>query len=122
MKINMFKKIIYIYVIFITNIYITNADVPTWLIPNNTGLPWNNTVARDIVGKVWWNFISEMIQYVAVIAVISLMFSGIMYLTSGWVEEKVKKAKTWVIYSLVWVLLSISAWTIIKILNELTII
>jgi len=110
-----------IILLFITNIFTANAAVPSWLIPNNTGLPWDNKIASDIVGKVWWTFISEMIQYVAVIAVISLMVSGIMYLTSGWQEEKVNKAKSWVIYSLVWVLLSISAWTIIKILNELTI-
>ena len=69
-----------------------------------------------IVHLVWL-----LIQYVAVIAVIALMISGIMYLVSGWEEEKVKKAKTWIIWSLIWVVLSISAWTIINIINNITI-
>lgn len=67
------------------------------------------------------HIIGELIQYVAVLAVIVLMISGIMYLVSGWEEEKVKKAKTWIIWSLVWVLLSISAWTIINLINNITI-
>jgi len=43
-----------------------------------------------------------------------------MYLISGGEEEKVKKAKTWIIWSLVGVFLSISAWGIIGILNEIS--
>jgi len=113
-------KIYIIILLFITNIFTANAaSDPLWL--NWHGLPWDNKAASDIVGKVWWGFISEMIQYIAVIAVITLMISGIMYLLSGWQEEKVKKAKTWVISSLVGVFLSISAWTIIKILNQLSV-
>ena len=67
------------------------------------------------------HLIGEFIQYVAVFAVIVLMISGIMYLVSGGEEEKVKKAKTWIMWSLIWVLLSISAWTIINLINNITI-
>ena len=67
------------------------------------------------------HLIGEFIQYVAVFAVIVLMISGIMYLVSGWEEEKVKKAKTWIMWSLIGVVLSISAWTIINIINNITI-
>ena len=47
------------------------------------------------------------------------MISGIMYMLSWGQEEKIKKAKTWIIWSLVWVLLSISSWYIINIINNL---
>lgn len=67
------------------------------------------------------HLVSQLIQYVAVLAVIVLMISGIMYLVSGWEEEKVKKAKMWIMWSLIWVLLSISAWTIINLINNITI-
>ena len=67
------------------------------------------------------HIIGELIQYVAVLAVIVLMISGIMYLVSGWEEEKVKKAKTWIMWSLIGVLLSVSAWTIINLINNITI-
>ena len=71
----------------------------------------------DKVSNLIWN----MIQYVAVFAVLALILSGIMYLISGWEEEKVKKAKSWIIWSLVWVILSVSAWGIINMLNNITI-
>jgi hypothetical protein len=43
-----------------------------------------------------------------------------MYLLSWGEEDKTKKAKSWIIWSLVWVLTSISAWWIINMLNNLT--
>jgi hypothetical protein len=69
------------------------------------------------VSAVIW----ELIKYVAVVAVLSVMISGVLYLVSGWEEEKVKKAKTWIIWSLVWVFLSVSAWGLINLLNNLII-
>ncbi len=65
-----------------------------------------------------WNLISEWIKYVAVLAVISLIISWIMYLISMWEDEKINKAKKMIIWSLVWVLLSTSAWAIINMLNN----
>jgi len=65
--------------------------------------------------------ITQVMQFVAVFAVFSLMISWVYYLISWWEEEKTNKAKTWIIWSLVWVFLSISAWSIIKILNNLII-
>ncbi|MBW7954565.1 hypothetical protein H3C61_02005 [Candidatus Gracilibacteria bacterium] len=64
------------------------------------------------------NIISEGIKYVAVLAVISLIISGIFYLISMGEDEKVNKAKKMIIWSLVGVLLSTSAWAIINMLNN----
>ena len=66
-------------------------------------------------------FASELIKFVAAVAVISLMVSWILLIVSGWEEEKFKKAKTWFIWSLVWVLVSLSAWFLINFLNNLSI-
>jgi len=83
--------------------------------------PWSASIAKnhwiDKVSNLIWN----LIQYVAVFAVIALILSGVMYLISWWEEEKVKKAKAWITWSLVWVILSVSAWWIINILNNITI-
>lgn len=97
----------------------TFASVPDWIIPTKTWLPWDNIDSSDIVWEVWWNIISTFIQYIAVIAVISLMLSGIMYLLSAWEEEKVKKAKNWIIWSLVWVFLSVFAYSIVWFINNM---
>jgi len=118
----MLKKVFYVILLFITNIYISNAkDYSSDLWLNWHWLPWTSIWTDSVASKLWWNLVSELIKYVAVIAVIAIMCSGIMYLISGWQEEKVKKAKTWIIYSLVWVFLSISALAIIKIINNISI-
>ena len=77
-----------------------------------TSLSWNNFFL------FLWSVISEWIKYVAVLAVLALMVSWFMYLTSGWEDDKVAKAKKAIIWSLVWVLLSTSAWAIINIVNN----
>lgn len=90
--------------------WITNFDSPTAAdIPSNVGL-------ELIVNIIW-----EIIQFVAVIAVIALIISWILYIISWWDDEKVKKAKSWITWSLVWVLLSISAWWIVNMLNKIII-
>jgi len=71
--------------------------------------------------QVITNLVATGIQYVSVFAVLALILSGIMYLISWGEEEKVKKAKTWIIWSLIWVFLSVSAWWIINIINNLSI-
>lgn len=118
---------------FKTNWFNTNwlNEKTTWPELNCIGLPWcknttaTNTATEISSGNIWISVISSIIwqaiQFVAVIAVIALILSGIMYLLSWWEEEKIKKAKSWIIWSLVWVFLSISAWSIINILNKITI-
>lgn len=90
-----------------------------------SGLPgWSNTKPGNInyvVEKVIPTLIADLIKYIAVIAVISTMISWLMYLTSAWKEETTKKAKNWIIWSLVWVLLSVSAWFIINLINTVSI-
>lgn len=105
-------------VLSINNVF---AAKPKILDEVENNLPWGNATSTNITTKVWWELISNMIKYVAVIAVISVMISWIMYLLSNWEEEKVKKAKNWIIWSLVWVFLSISAMAIIKIINNILI-
>ncbi len=81
----------------------------------------DNSVGGQNFFSFLWNLISEWIKYVAVLAVLALIIAGIMYLTSAWEEEKVKKAKSAIIWSLVWVLLSTSAWAIINVINSFSI-
>lgn len=115
----MIKKIIFILFLFSTFWFnsINASNTPN---VNCAWLPW-----CDISWNVWASFIdsvvSEFIQIVAVFAVFALIISWFMYLLSWWDEEKSKKAKKWIIWSLVWVFLSISAWGIINILNNIRI-
>lgn len=94
---------------------------------NCAWLPWckwqsvkslDNWTSVDIWQKFVLNIINQFIQLVAVAAVFSLIFSWILYLISMWDDAKVKQAKNWIIYSLIWVLVSVSAWWIINLINN----
>ena len=105
--------------IFSTEIFAAAPSV------NCIWLPWcadgntngSNNITLGVVTKLIW----ESIKYVAVIAVLSLMVSWVMYIISWWEEDKIKKSKSAIIWSLVWVFLSISAWTIINLINSIKI-
>lgn len=108
-----------------------NINIVLWEAPlvNCTWLPWceiQNLIDKEVLKEWLWfevltNIIWQAIQFVAVIAVIALIISWFLYLISGWEEEKVKKSKTWIIWSIAWVFISISAWWIIGLLNKFTI-
>jgi len=116
--------------IMITNTYAINPAAINGAKESNmpdinwTWLPWFNNETRswENASLKWiWNLIWELIKYVSVVAVISVMVSWVMYMVSWGEEEKVKKAKSWIIWSLIWVFISISAWWIINMLNNITI-
>ncbi len=92
-----------------------------WCVDGNIMNPWAPDISNNIWAKFMANIIWEFIQIVAVFAVFALIFSWIMYLLSAWEEEKATKAKKWIIWSLVWVFVSISAWWIINFLNNIRI-
>lgn len=106
------------------------SDVKKSVTINCHGLPGcpDDNISQPTPGLVWdqynvWGvfiveIISTMLQYVSVVAVIALMLSWVLYLVSGWEEEKTKKAKNWIIWSLVWVVVSMSSWFLVNIVNN----
>lgn len=109
----------WIYLNFISSVFSDNS----WPTIVCEWLPWCNS--SSIKWKWFFSFIgniiSEMINYTAVISVIALIIAWIMYITSGWEDEQVKKAKKWIIWSLVWVFISTSAWALVNLVNSLRI-
>ena len=112
------KLIVLLFIIlsFLLSFSLTNAD--TLPQPDALGLPFeNSTEATTPIVKI----IKESIKYVGLLAILALSWGGIQFLTSIGNEEKVKSAKHTVIYSLVGVLLSVVAYTIVDIINSLRI-
>ena len=113
------------YLIFLIIIFFSNfSKVFAWrAFLECSDLIWCNEDVDSSNWPLWiiWEFISEMILYTAVVAVLSLMISWIFYIISFWEEEKTKKAKKWIIWSLVWVVISVSAWFIINSINHLSV-
>lgn len=109
------KKIfltIWLFSLVVNNIFASKLVPDLWL-------PWKD--GEVIINESLPNLISNFIQYIAVVAVIALMISWILYLISAWEEEKVKKAKNWVIRSLVWVIVSLLAFSIVTLITKLKI-
>jgi hypothetical protein len=63
--------------------------------------------------------IKESIKYIGLLAILVISWGGIQFLTSMGNDEKVKHAKQTIIYALVGVLLSVTAYTIVDIVNSL---
>lgn len=106
------KKIIYIslaYILTSAKIFAAVPDIQCgWLpCPDKTGV-------FNVIG----NLIATGIKYVAVIAVLAVMYGWIRYLISSGDEEKTKKAKSIIIWSLVGVFVSVLAWTLVNIVNN----
>ncbi len=112
-----FIRICFYLIIANFSIFIANS---AWPEVKCSWLPWcDSGWWNDIVVKSASILVSEMIKYTSVLAVIAFMMSWIFYVISNWVEEKAKKAKNWMIWSWVWVLVSVSAWFIINIINNI---
>jgi len=130
-KIKLFFFLILFYFFWVLN-YVNAAKAPeincVWLAgcpdedithPTDADIKWR--FDDNIVWRITIDLVITFIKYIAVIAVISLMLGWIMYILSWGEEEKVKKAKSWIIWSIVWVFMSVSAWWIIKFITQLSI-
>lgn len=63
--------------------------------------------------------IAEWIKYVWLLAIIAIVYWWIMYITSIWDDNKIKKAKQIIEYSIIWILASMFAFAIIEIVNNI---
>lgn len=113
------KKILYIFISLLSSFQILYAAAPTIECGDLPGCGWGSVSGANAPITFIGNLIAEVIKYIAVIAVIALMVAGIRYLISAGDEEKVSKAKTTIIWALVGVLLSVSSWYIINMINNL---
>ncbi len=121
-----------VFIIFCLNIYSyasalnlpVNCAGLAWCDAQSISDPANWEVKEDKLFAFAWTFISEWIKIVAVVAVVALMLAWLNLVVGWWLsweEEKVSQAKKWVLWAMVWVILSVSAWFIINIINELKI-
>lgn len=117
------KKILYIilWILFtFTQVFWAKLDVVCNWLPwcKNESALWTKTVIwNNTFFTFLWKVISEWIKYVAVISIFSLMFAWVLYITSAWKDEKFDQAKRWITYSIIWVIISMSWWALVNLLN-----
>lgn len=121
------NKIRYIWIFLLTLIVNkTFADVTGpesyWLpeFANKKNILWGLVQSKSN-NPHWFltKWIAEWIKYAGLLAVISLTIGWIMYMLSMWVDAKTKKAKDIIMYSIIWVLISILAYSLVDIINSI---
>lgn len=110
-----FKKIAAFILVWFQILYINNVFAEPELECN--WLPGCDKESEWVLDFVW-NLVSELIKYVAVVAVFSLIIAGFMYIFSAWDDTKAKNARKWIFWSLVAVFISITWYLIINLINE----
>jgi len=83
-------------------------------------LPWCSSSSTGALNFLW-SMVALLIKYVAVFAVFALIWAWFMYIFSVGQEEKAKKARKWIIWSLIWVFISISAYYLVTLVNNINI-
>ena len=85
--------------------------------PAIAGLPFSNKTATASIASI----IKQVVLYTGILAVVSLSWGGLLFITAFGEDDKVKKGKEIVKYSLIGVVLSISAYAIVDLVNKLTV-
>ena len=105
------KKIfLFFVVVATTSIVFAEPKISCWTLPGCSST-WSSVGQWFLV-----DIITSLIEYTAVIAVLALMLSGLMYMMSAWEEEKTKKAKNWIMWSLIWVVVSLLASWLVRLI------
>lgn len=85
--------------------------------PAIAGLPFSNKTAAASIASI----IKQVVLYTGILAVVSLSWGGFLFITAFGEDDKVKKGKSIIQYSLIGVVLSISAYPIVDIVDKLTV-
>lgn len=109
------KKVFIILFVYLN--YFVNSSFAVWPHLESYWVPSNSSDTTEFLKDL----IEEFLQVVLALAVFSLIFSWIYFIVSSWSDEKISKARKWIIWSLVWVFLSTLSWWIINWLNNIQI-
>jgi len=66
------------------------------------------------VARVLNNALNFLLEIFGFFAIIGLAVAGVMYLTAGGNEDRIKKAKKAFIYSVAGIIIALGAWVIVK--------
>jgi len=72
-----------------------------------------DTKNSDIAGVIG-DIVKWLLGFVGALAVLMIIVAGIMYLTSGGDEGRVEKAKQWLIYAIVGLIVALLGWVIVS--------
>lgn len=76
------------------------AVIPAFALADFSGIP-NGALSKSTLGVILGNVLGFAFGLLIVLAAIFIVYAGFLYLTAGGEEEKVKKAKNYLVYAVV---------------------
>lgn len=113
------KKIIYLSIIFFTNIYVSLAwDLRQSMLPEASTLwiEWEWTSPLD---QVISNAKNLTFTFLWLIVVWVFLYYWYLLVTSKWNSEELKKSLFWFLYAVVWLAIIPLAWWVVKVISSL---
>lgn len=118
---NQIQKIGYtfVWIFFLIDSYFANAIGDFWVTTNiKEGVKWSNDTADVVIQNLVWT----ASWFLALIAVLYLLYGWWNILTAGWEEDKVKKWKTIVIQAIMGLGVIFLAYSIVNWLIKLILV
>jgi len=89
---------------------VASNDPKDYGLKDNPGAGGSATDFAVVIGKI----VTWLLGFVGALAVLMIIVAGIMYLTSGGDEGRVEKAKQWLIYAIVGLIVALLGWVIVN--------
>lgn len=69
------------------------------------------------ISTVLWNMLEFLLQIFAVVAIIAFLGAGILYLLSGGNEQRIQKARRWMLYAVFGIVIALGSLIIVSTLS-----
>lgn len=105
-KINILLFISIWYYYSIKNIYAW-TNCPFWLCKVDDWIKWTTEVNIEVSAN---NTIEYILSFLGLVAIIFILWAWFNIMTAAWDDEKIKKWKNTIIYSIVWIIIIFFAY------------
>lgn len=73
-----------------------------------------NTWSTESADQAVQTLLTNILQFLGVVAVLFIVYAGFLILTAGWDEEKTKKWKTIIVQAVIWIIVIFLAYSIVS--------
>jgi len=93
--------------------------LPAVQVANGLTLPSGTGLSEKTFKEILTKFLTWLLGIVGIIAIMGFVISGIMYLISTGNDEMITKAKTYMSYCLIGVVVALSSYVIVKLIDSI---
>lgn len=113
-----------IFTLLLSNVFVFADNVNATSFPTyKEGLSateFNAKGTEVTVNSVIYKVIKFVLSFLAALAVVIIIISGFIYITSGGDESRIKLARSWLVYAIVGLVVVLLAWVIVRVISTLT--